>query len=89
MDEKWRENTNLVAEVINSNYVTRKLRQEEQTAFAVWRKPDRKHRVRVMSTANGKSEMKVENFPNLGNKQIKLFKKILIGEHDQKQIISM
>ena len=28
-----------------------------------------------MSTANGKSEMKVENFPNLGNKQIKLFKK--------------
>ena len=27
------------------------------------------------STANGKSEMKVENFPNLENKQIKLLKK--------------
>ena len=37
------------------------------------------------STANGKSELKVENFPNLGNKQIKQFKKKLIGEHNQKK----
>ena len=35
MGEKWRENTNLVLEVMNSNYVTRKLRHEEQIAFPV------------------------------------------------------
>jgi len=29
--------------------------------------------------------MKVENFPNLGNKQIKHKKKNLIGEHNQKK----
>jgi len=35
MDEKWRENTNLVVKVMNSNYVTRKLHHEEKIAFAV------------------------------------------------------
>ena len=35
MDEKLRVNTNLVVEVMNSKqHVTRKLRQEEQIAFA-------------------------------------------------------
>ena len=33
MDEKWLENTNLVVEGMNSNYVTRKLRHEGQIAF--------------------------------------------------------
>jgi len=38
MDEKWREDTNLVVEVLmNSKYVTGKLRHEEQ--FRVCRLP--------------------------------------------------
>ena len=37
MDEKWREDTNLVVEVLmnSKQHVTRKLRHEEQIAFAV------------------------------------------------------
>ena len=46
---------------------------------------------RSRKKARGKGEMLVENFPNLGNKplKLKLFKIHLIDQNDQKQVIPM